>query len=333
MLGILLLGNAPAIDSTLQTNRFIGVVLVGRGPAIVYSRNTGPRTEGANAVWRYASVTKQLTALIVMQEVAAGRLALDRAIKDYWPEWPQVYSDLVTIRMLLRHESGLADPAEDKPDAGGVPHFYRSAAADPARAATGFCAEHPRAEPGVGYHYNNCDFIVLGALLEHLTGKPFAQLLQERIATPLGLGTLGLFLFGAPEQPHVRARNDPQVVFASYGAAGSAYGTPLDLWAFDRALMTNRLLPPAATAEMWTGDSRIGHAALGGWSYQASLRGCAAPVMLVERRGEIGGVQIRNFLAPATGQAVIAFRAAYRLRPGAGRKGLRLRPALDRALR
>ncbi|MBV9842863.1 MAG: beta-lactamase family protein [Sphingomonadaceae bacterium] len=310
---LLLLGNvpqlAPRIDSTLAKHRFVGVVLVGRGPALTYVRNTGPASQGVDAVWRYASVTKQLTALIVMQEVAAGRLALDTPIKEYWPAWPQVFSDLVTIRMLLQHVSGLADPAEDAQDADGVPHFYRSAAVDPRQAAIGFCAEHPIAEPGTGYHYNNCDYIVLGALLEHITGKPFATLLKERIAAPLGLRTLDLFSFGAPVRPHVRPRAEPVVDLASYGAAGSGFGTPRELWSFDRALMDYRLLSPEATAEMWKGDPKLGFAALGGWSYSASLKGCATPIALFERRGEIGGVQIRNFLAPATKRAVIAFTA------------------------
>ena len=242
-----------------------------------------------------------------MQEVAAGRLALDQPVKSYWPEWPHVYSDLITVRMLLQHDSGLADPAEDEQDADGVPHFYRSAAADPAKSAVGFCADHPRAEPGTGFHYNNCDFIVLGALLEHITGKPFATLLRERIGAPLGLPSIGLFSFGAPEQAHVRARGEVKVVLGTYGAAGGAYGSPRALLAFDRALMNHRLLAPEPSAEMWRGDPKLGQAALGAWSFAAKLAGCKEPVALVERRGEIGGVQVRNFLAPARGMAIAAF--------------------------
>lgn len=296
------------IDSAIQSAGFTGVVIAGQTDASPIVRNSGPRNEGAHAIWRYASVTKQLTATIVMQEVAAGRLALDSPVKDYWPEWPAVYSDLVTVRMLLQHRSGLRDPAEDAADADGVPRFYRAAAADPQVSASGFCAEHPRAEPGVGYHYDNCDYLVLGALLEHVTGKPFAALLAERIARPLGLH-LGLFAFGRPEARHVRPAREAKVVLASYGAAGGAYGTPLDLWAFDRALIDGSLLPAAARAEMWRGDPALGHAALGVWSYAARLRGCAEPVAIIERRGEIGGVQIRNFLVPETRSAAIAFTA------------------------
>ena len=58
---------------------------------------------------------------------------------------------------------------------------------------------------------------------------------------------------------------------------------------------------------MWTGEPRLGYVALGAWSFPAPLAGCNKPVELVERRGAIGGVQVRNVLAPAIGRALIVF--------------------------
>jgi len=58
---------------------------------------------------------------------------------------------------------------------------------------------------------------------------------------------------------------------------------------------------------MWTGDPKLGAAALGQWQYSVTLDGCAAPVSVVERRGEIGGVAIRNFILPGTGHALVLF--------------------------
>ena len=97
------------------------------------------------------------------------------------------------------------------------------------------------------------------------------------------------------------------VVFGTYGAAGGAYGTPRALIAIDRAILTRRLLSPELTREMWRSDPKLGQAALGSWTYEVPLAGCKAPVALVERRGEIGGVQIRNFLAPQSDAALAAF--------------------------
>ena len=270
---------------------FKGVALIGDGDAIGWTKASG--LAGADSVWRLASVTKQFTALMLMQEVAAGRLDLDVPIKRYWPQWPQIYADKITLRMLMRHDSG-------------------GAAAAPAQAATRFCAEHPRALPESGFHYNNCDFIVAGTLLERTTGKSYATLLQERIAKPLGMKTLGVFAFDGPVVTNVvgtveKGAPEPPLNLGTYGEAGSAYVTPAELWTFDRALMDNTLLDKIATEQMWAGEPKLGYAALGAWSFTAPLKGCPDPVALIERRGAIGGVQVRNFIAPASHKAVIMF--------------------------
>lgn len=322
---LLALAAAPAphpLDRIIADAHFDGVAIAGDAAEPSYVRATGNAATGVrnspHAVWRWASVTKQLTATIVMQEVEAGRLDIARPVSAYWPDWPQVFSDEVTIRDLLQHTSGLADPNEDGPDfPDGMPTFYRPPAARAATlgtmayAATHYCAEHPRGKPGGGFHYDNCDYIVLGALLERMTGKPFAQLLQERIAAPLGL-TLGLFEPGVAPAAHVRgietgAQGEVLGDLGTYGAAGAVYGTPLALYAFDRALLDHRLLGAAATATMWTGDPKLGAAALGQWQYSVTLAGCTAPVSVVERRGEIGGVAVRNFILPGTGHALVLF--------------------------
>lgn len=308
----------PSLDRIIAQAHFEGIAIAGDSDRPAHVRATGFASKGvpnrADAIWRWASVSKQLATVIVMQEVEAGRLALDQPITDWWPDWPQVFSDQITIRMLLQHTSGLADPNSDGPTLrDGMPAFYRPPAGQGtmAHAATHFCAEHPRAEPGLGYHYNNCDFIVLGALLERITGKPYATLLQERVAAPLGL-KLGLFVPSVPPAHHVFGLAKPGVPeniddLGAYGAAGSVYGSPLALYAFDRALLNHKLLDPVATSEMWKGDPKLGAAALGQWQYQTKLSGCVAPISVIERRGQIGGVQIRNYILPETGETLVLF--------------------------
>ncbi len=299
---------APSLDTIVTAAKFDGVVIAGDKDRPAYVHGAAGQT------WRWASVSKQLAATIVMQEVQAGRLSLDRPIADWWPDWPQVYADTITIRNLLQHTSGLADPNEDGPnEKSGMPLFYRPPPGQGTMQyeATHYCAEHPRAKPGLVFHYDNCDFIVLGALLERTTGRPYAQLLQERIARPLGL-KLGMFVPGKPPASHVRGFAKPGVPedigdLGTYGAAGSVYGAPLSLYAFDRALLANTLLGAAATATMWTGDPKFGAAALGQWQFETTLAGCKAPVSVVERRGEIGGIQVRNFILPESGKSLVMF--------------------------
>lgn len=293
-------------DAAIAAAGFRGVALIGEGDRLTYERGTNGTLD---AIWPLASVTKQLTALIVMQEVAAGTLDLESPVTRWWPGWPAPHADKITVRMLLRHESGLPDPEATPAGKDGVPAFYKAQgpAADPIRAASGFCAGPPRGMAPMDVHYNNCDYLVLGALLEQVTGKSFATLLDERIARPLGITGLGLFGFAAPPAPHVAGSGAASVNLGSYGAAGSAYIKPRDLWAIDRALMENRLLDRLQTAAMWAGEPGLGYVALGAWSYPASLKGCPDPVALVERRGSLAGVEVRNFLVPDRRVAVILF--------------------------
>lgn len=291
----------------VEASGFAGVILVSRGDTIIYERAFGEVRPGSgemhafDARWRWASITKQIVATLAMQEVAAGRLVLDAPIADYWPDFPNEGRDRITIRQLLQHRSGLPDPDDTPHNADGLPLFYTPEWADRA-GADGYCAGRSRAEPG-GYHYNNCDYIVLGGLLERVAGTPLAELIANRIPGspaffPDNRETVAGFAFGQPE---------PVIAFAAYGAAGGLNGTLLDLWRFDRALMTGALLDEAAREEMWTGDPAIGYAALGQWVYHAPLTGCDEPVRIVARRGAIGGVQGRNFILPETDMTLIAF--------------------------
>ncbi|WP_394762809.1 serine hydrolase domain-containing protein [Phenylobacterium sp.] len=265
-------------------------------------------------VWRWASVTKQITATLAMQEVAAGHLSLDDTVAARLPAFGGATGGQITLRMLLQHTSGLPNPddtgaADDKQ----MPAFYRRPRLGSGRAsdALGYCAGKPKAPPGAGFAYNNCDFIVLGAILERSSGKPFAALVQGRIAGPLGLRSLKVAT-GTGEPATVRGRLDaatPEPAFhlATFGASGAVYGTAADLLAFDRGLLSGRLLDAKATATAWAGDPRLGYVALGVWAFPATLRGCAGEVRLVERRGEIGGVEVRNILAPDLGRALVVF--------------------------
>jgi CubicO group peptidase (beta-lactamase class C family) len=197
------------------------------------------------------------------------------------------------------------------PAAGRAARSAPGASVD-AAAALGFCAGAAAAEPGERFAYNNCDYLVLGAVLERATGLPYAALVERQLARPLGLTSVRVPAIGAPPDSPVvgylaSGAAEPPFELGSYGAAGALHGTARDLLAFDRALLAGRLLSPASRAALWAGEPRLGYAALGAWAFPASLAGCAGPVPLVERRGAIGGVQVRNVLAPERGVSVLVF--------------------------
>ena len=261
--------------------------------------------------WLWASVTKQVVAVLVMQEVERGRLALDDAIGDHLPAFGGDRS--TTVRELLQHRSGLPNPSDGGRD-GEVRPFYRETGrliGDTAR-TKGFCSGPAKGPKGGDFEYNNCDYLVLGALLEHVTGKAFDKLVAERIAGPLGLRTVRVARDQQPRGGAAAIGYDgqeryPDLNVATFGAAGALTGSAADLAAIDRALMDGRLLSSASRAEAWKGDPKLGYEALGVWSFPAKLAGCPGPVALIERRGDVGGTQVRNVIAPGLGRAIVVF--------------------------
>lgn len=300
-----------AVRARAEAAKFQGTILIGEKDGSSRILVMGSDPVAPDAVWRWASITKQLTAVIAMQEVAKGRLDLEAPVARYWPEWKAPNAATIRIRDLMLHNSGLPQPDESKPDADGVPAFYRSAAVAPAISAAGFCAGPARAKPPAKYEYNNCDTIVLAEVLARITGRPFDRLVRDRIARPLGMKRFGMFGLGK-RRAHVAptgefANLDPLLNLGVNGASAGAYGTIEDLWRFDRALLGGKLLPAAQRDLMWQSSRSNGFYGFQQWIFPARLAGCAGEMQVVERQGLVGGIEHRNYLLPATGQAVILF--------------------------
>lgn len=300
-----------AVRARAEAAKFQGTILIGEKDGSSRILVMGPDPIAPDAVWRWASITKQFAAVIAMQEVAKGRLDLNSPVARYWPEWKAPNAATIRIRDLMLHNSGLPQPDESNADGDGVPGFYRSAAAAPAASAAGFCAGPARAAAPAKYEYNNCDTIVLAEVLARVTGKPFEMLVRERIARPLGMKSFGMFALGK-SRPHVApngefANLDPLLNLGVYGASGGAYGTIGDLWRFDRALLSGKLVPAAQRDLMWQSSRDNGFYGFQQWIFPAKLAGCGGEMQVVERQGLVGGIELRNYLLPATGQAVILF--------------------------
>lgn len=328
LLGALLGFGAPVGANTLdavvrkahEAGQFDGVVLVGRDDAVVYRRAIGaadriaqqPHTVGER--WRWLSISEQVAAVLVLQDVERGRLSLDGTLSQYLPDFGNAAIGRITLRQLLQHTSGLANPDDAAVDERGVPTFYRAnGEATTAKAMLATCAGTPKSAPGARYEANTCDYLVLAAVLERANDTRYAQLVAKRIAQPLKLASLGLLApTGMPTRSGVIGHNSEGAREAPYdagryGAAGALHGTLEDLWRFDRALMDYVLVSRPAAATMWTGNPRLGNAALGAFAYLAQPKHCTAPVGIVERRSEIGGIHAINLMVPERNTALIAF--------------------------
>lgn len=274
-------------------------------PAIAVAAQNGDGTaRKANGLWRWASITKQVVAVLVLREVQAGRIDLDQPVKRYLPDFAAANAERITVRQLLRHQSGLPNPDDSPAGADGVPAFYQADGGD----ALDYCAAAPKGQPGGRWEYNNCDYIVAGALLEKVTGSPWTRGVATAIAQPLGLQTLDRFPTDLPTAPgFVAGKPEAPRDLSRYGASGALFGSMSDLLKFDLALADGKLLDRQRRDLLWDGQADLGFIALGQWVFDAPLRGCSAPVRIVERRGAIGGVQVRNFILPDQEIAVALF--------------------------
>jgi len=140
----------------------------------------------ADSQFLAGSVTKLFVATVALQLIAEHQLSMTDTIDRFLPGWPS--GDRITVEMLLGHRSGMGDFGNDfgaelrdlvLADLSRV--FHYDEVLDLVRAVP------PVAEPGTTYHYTNAGYIVLGAILQQVTGRSLGQLMQERIIGPLGL--------------------------------------------------------------------------------------------------------------------------------------------------
>lgn len=301
----------PAFDAaaTAAANAGLTGVIAVTGPrGELYRHASGPEADAA--LWPWGSLSKQVAAALAMRLIDQGKLSLDTTIGSALPDFPNPQTAAVTVRQLLMHTSGLPNPEETPKDASGVPSFYTRS--DPSAGgrgdAIGFCAGAASGEPGAAFSYNNCDTIVLGAVIAAEMGRQYDGLIRDEIATPAGLTSLR---FASPNEHPVTAHGEkgvvPRVNLATFGAGGALVGTVDDVLRFDRALMNGLLVSKDGTAEMWKGDPALGYVALGAWSFETPLAGCEGQVKLVERRGSVDGIQMRNIIAPGKKLALVIF--------------------------
>ncbi|MEK8033905.1 serine hydrolase [Ideonella sp. DXS29W] len=267
---------ASRVTALLAREGFAGEVLVADRERVQVNEVAGGVPQ--RSTWRWASVSKQVAAALTMRQVQAGLVKLDEPVMGRLPA--ATAHPRITWRHLLMHTTGLEDiEVSDWP-------------ADP----VGACLGKARQPPGERFEYRNCDTVLVARLLQQVTGRPYAQLLHEELTAAVG-----------PHRVSI-ASSPPEL--AAYGAAGALTGTALDLLAFDRALLARRWLQAEYTQVMWTGEPALGYVALGAWAFEAPIRGCTQPVALVERRGAVRGVQVRNIMAPTLGKIVIVFTLA-----------------------
>ncbi|SED04250.1 D-alanyl-D-alanine carboxypeptidase [Streptomyces sp. PAN_FS17] len=294
---------APATDALLAR-----LVTRGNAPAaaLLAREETGTRyTRAGQGIartdhFRAGSMTKTFIATVVLQLAAEGQLSLSDTVERYLPGLVRGAGNdgrALTLRALLTHTSGLYD----------FTAATRGALPVTSLQAVRIALTHPPAARG-GFSYSNTNYVLLGLVIEQITGRSYAAETERRVIAPLGLtGTSFPGSRASLPSPHGRAyatdgrdvtELDPRVA----GAAGELVTTLADLDRFYAALLGGRLLPPRWLREML--DTRAAHGSYGMGLFPVRLR-CGTVVW--GHSGRISGSYVRS-AATVDGRRVMTFR-------------------------
>ena len=214
--------------------------------------------------FRVGSITKNFTAVLVLQLVAQKKVGLDTAAGAYLPAGLLPKGSPITVRELLNHTSGLHDYTDDLLTGDTVTGYqgFRYKTYQPQALVADAVKHGQQFKPGSEYSYSNTNFVVLGLLVEHVTGLPYATVLKQRILAPLhlnstyfvvpqvtvpGVHSIGYLTQDNPAKPLFDATSQT----ASWlWTAGALISSTSDLDTYLRALTSGKLLPAAQLAQM-----------------------------------------------------------------------------------
>jgi CubicO group peptidase (beta-lactamase class C family) len=299
-----------------------GSVLVAKHGTVIYSKGIGdadmqshtPNTPSTK--FGVASLTKQFTAVLVLQQVAEGKVNLDAKLTDYLPWYRKDTGTRMTIEQLLHHTAGL-------PPDFSLPDFSDSEAAsrhsEPQEFAEKSCQPALVSDPGARWNYSNCGYVLLGLVLERATGKSFAQLLQERLLDPLRMKDSGMDRNDLVQRGgatgylrHAGARYTlgPYIDRSHIYSAGAMYSTAEDLFRWNQALSEHGALPKEIRKQVFKPG-------LNNWAYGwfVSKIPAGAPgegQLMAEMRGDMPGNYFSWMLRyPEQDAVIIVLRNAY----------------------
>jgi len=272
-----------------------GAVLVGENGRILYEKGVGEADFASHTpntpLTRFGigSITKQFTALLVLQQVDEHKLSLNDTVAKLLPWYRPDTGSQMTIEQLLHHTSGLP-PDFDTPEFSGeaaAGKFY-----EPENFARQFCSPNLSSTPGSTWNYSNCGYILLGLILQQVIGEPYGKLLRERVLDPLAMKNTGLpqkdysemgGALGYKRHAGPSYTRGPYLDLSHCFSAGAMYSTVEDLFAWNQALTSGPLITASQRERIFQPEknnwgygwfiTRIPPGTPGAGSTQAEMRG------------------------------------------------------------
>jgi len=241
-------------------NKLNGSVLVAQKGKIIYQKGFGYRNaeqkipNDVNSIFQIGSITKQFTAAVIMELQQEGKLSVKDKLSKYFPGFPN--GDRITIENLLTHTSGIHSYTDDtvvmKNDV--TKHYSQQ---QMLKLFTGYS---PDFEPGADWHYSNSGYSILGYIIEKVEKKPYEKVVRERIFQPLSMTNSGFDFtnlssanktkgyFSLNPNPVPAPIVDSTIAYS----AGAIYSSVGDLFKWERAIYTDKVLKPEAWKAVFT---------------------------------------------------------------------------------
>ena len=184
---------AKTVDSLVKLDEFSGVVVLAKNGAPVFEKAYGyadreaKRPNNVETAFNIGSINKLFTSIAIRQLAAQGKLDLDSTLAKYWPDYPNTdVARRVTIRQILNHRAGIAGDIFAAPP-GKTRHAVRHN-----RDYLQLFVDQPlNFEPGTRQQYSNAGYILLGMLVERLSGQDYYRYVQEHVYGPAGMARTG----------------------------------------------------------------------------------------------------------------------------------------------
>jgi len=271
-----------SLEHLVNEDKFSGVVLIAKGNDVFFEKACGMADKSRNlpnnlgTKFNLASASKMFTAAAIAQLAEQGKLAFSDTIDRFNFGFPKNIAKKITIEHLLTHTSGL----------GNIFFTEYMAHKDEIDTVEGFMPyvvnQSLSFEPGLRHEYSNAGFIVLGAIIESISGENYYAYIRKHITEPLGMADTGFFkkhddatnlargytLFNNGMPP---LKADGQMDMSGYkdavlednlaslpligSPAGGGYSTARDMLKFSSALINNKLLSKKYTSLVTTGKA------------------------------------------------------------------------------
>jgi CubicO group peptidase (beta-lactamase class C family) len=312
------------VTREFEAGRFSGAVLVARGDELIHAQAVGmaDRQSGrANTLAtpiNLGSINKMFTAIAIAQLQAAGKLDWHDTVGRHLPDFPNAtIRDQVTIHQLLTHTSGVGSYWNEA-------HAARRHEIDSHQAFLETFVDEPLLfEPGEGIEYSNGGPVILGLVIEALSGSDYYAYVREHIYQPAGMKNADHyrrdelesgFALGYVRTDEGLWQDNREDLSARGSAAGGGYASALDLHAFSRALMDGRLLTRAQLETLWEVHIQPGPI---GYGYLFSI-GTTSERRWVGHNGGAPGISAEFLHYPDDGLVIIVLanqdRAATAMR-------------------